>query len=456
MTYSLACQVRAMLDIPIPQTRIRVQYPRISLMSLSLFLLVAILSIWPSPIMAEVRVVTAQGEHRMGDRDTREEAIRLATEAAKRNALEQVAVYLESITIVDGLDVTKDEIRTYTAGLVFVLEQTTNTALDGDTVVIRTDLVAQIDTDEVRKAIVALRENEDARHQLAALQQENDQLQQDLDAANQALAQASTAEQTQQAAQQRQDILNRVQSNAMVSQAWTDWVLVSPVFYSFPASAGAAQLQALLNTAQGLYPTSPHIHVAQQVITTRQPSAPPQPPFPPVPGMRQPTLPRHLITPAPGSQAVRRRLNEFTYHSPAAPPPPTDNQPGVIDYAPASMESRTFTGVHRLNPILHPPGAESSVSPQEAAPGPRSARSLQRFLQQPEAAAAVPPAVQPHEPRRSPPTINQTHPPAFQPVPRLPHQITPRAFGDSGHSGGQGRRGGGEGMDRGGDRGRGR
>src|SRR5438094_8893009 len=115
---------------------------------------------------AEVRVVTAQGEHRMGDRDTREDAIRLATEAAKRNALEQVAVYLESVTIVDSLDVTKDEIRTYTAGLVLVLEQETNTTLDGDTIVVRTDLIAQIDTEEVRQAIAALRENEDARHQL--------------------------------------------------------------------------------------------------------------------------------------------------------------------------------------------------------------------------------------------------------------------------------------------------
>ena len=207
-------------------------FSRIPSPSLSLFALFAILSVWPSVTLAEVRVVTAQGEHRMGDRDTREDAIRLATEAAKRNALEQVAVYLESITIVDGLDVTKDEIRTYTAGLVLVLDQQTNTTLDGDTIVISTDLVAQIDTEEVRQAIAALRENEDAWHQLIALRQENDQLQQELDAANQALAQASTAEQTQQATQQRQDILNRVQSNAMVSQAWTDWVLVSPAVYS--------------------------------------------------------------------------------------------------------------------------------------------------------------------------------------------------------------------------------
>ena len=156
-------------------TVFRILPPRLGLLALLI-----ILSMWPTITLAEVRVVTAQGEHRMGDRDTREEAIRLATEAAKRNALEQVAVYLESITIVEGLDVTKDEIRTYTAGLVLVLEQKTNTTLDENTVVIKTDLVAQIDTEEVRQAIAALRENEDARRQLVELQQENDQLQQDL------------------------------------------------------------------------------------------------------------------------------------------------------------------------------------------------------------------------------------------------------------------------------------
>src|SRR5688572_8367740 len=85
---------------------------------------------------AEMRIVVSQGEYRMGDRDTREDAQRLATEAAKRNALEQVATYLESMTVVEGFDVTKDEITTYTAGLVAVHDQQTTLSLDGDTVVI--------------------------------------------------------------------------------------------------------------------------------------------------------------------------------------------------------------------------------------------------------------------------------------------------------------------------------
>jgi len=417
----------------------------ISSPSLRLFALFVILSVWPAVTLAETRVLTAQGEHRMGDRDTREDAIRLATEAAKRNALEQVAVFLESITIVDGLDVTKDEIRTYTAGLVLVLEQATNTTLDGDIIVVSTDLVAQIDTEEVRQAIAALRENEDARHQLVALQQENDQLQQILDAANRALAQASTTEQTQQAIQQRQDILNRVQSNAMVSQAWTDWVLISPAGYSSSSLVGLAQLQALLNVAQGLYPTSPHVHVAQHVIATRQPPAPPQPPVPPAPGTRQPTMPSHQITPAPGSPTVPRTLNEFTYNTPTAPPHVGD-QPGVIHQVPPSSGSRTLTDIRRLNPFLPPPSVAPPVSQQTPIPGSRSARALQPFLQLPQAAG----------PRRLPPTMNQIHPLTPHQVPRVPHQIAPRGFGAGGHSGGGSRGSGGGDGGHGGGGGRGK
>lgn len=381
-----------------------------------------------SPAEAEVRVVTAQGDYRMGDRDTREDAVRMATESAKRNALEQVATYLESITVVDGMDVTKDEIRTYTAGLVLVLDQQTNTTIDRDTIVVTVDLVAQIDTEEVGHAIAALRENEDARVQLVALQRENEQLQQELDAANQALASASTPDQTQQASQQRQEILNRVQSNAMVSQAWTDWVIVSPVVYPYPW-VGLAQTHALLNVARGLYPTSPYVAVAQQVITTRQPPAPPQPPSPPTPGSTPSHLPTHQIVPGPGSQAVPRTLNEITHSTPTGPPR-ISNQLG----------SHNLTDVHQLNPFLPPSAGQQ--------PAPRASTRMQQFLQQNGSATQTPGAGSGNQPpvaRRLPPTINQIHPPIPHQVPRVPYQIAPRSSGGTGgghHGGGGGGRGG--------------
>ena len=257
-----------------------------------------------SSALAEIRVVNAQGEHRMGNRDTREDAIRLATEAAKRNALEQVATYVESITVVHDMDVTKDEIRSYTAGLVLVLHQQIATTLDGDVVVVKVDLLAQMDTEEVARAIAALRENEDARVQLAALKQENEQLQEELKAVNHALGNAATAEQIQQAAQKRKDILNRVQSNAMVSQAWTNWVLVSPI--GIP--------QGLLNNASSLYPTNPHVAIAQQTIANRQPQGPRQPPSPG--SMASPRMPRHELIPPPGVSGVPRTPNEIVHRAP--------------------------------------------------------------------------------------------------------------------------------------------
>lgn len=260
-----------------------------------------------APALADIRVVNAQGEHRMGDRDTREDAIRLATEAAKRNALEQVAVYLESVTVVSDMDVTKDEIRTYTAGLVVVLNQQILTMLDGDVVVVRADLLAQMDTDEVARAITALRENEDARIQLAVLKKENEHLQEELNAVNQTLGTAATPEQAQQAAQKRKEILNRVQSNAMVSQAWTNWVLVSP----------GGIPQGLLNSASGLSPANPHIAVAQQIIAYRQPWVPGQPP---TLGSRPPQMPKYEMVPPPGPSSAPRTLNEMIYRAPTRPP----------------------------------------------------------------------------------------------------------------------------------------
>jgi predicted component of type VI protein secretion system len=261
-----------------------------------------------APALADIRVVNAQGEHRMGNRDTREDAIRLATEAAKRNALEQVATYLESVTVVHDMDVTKDEIRTYTAGLVLVLNQQISTTLDGDVVVVKVDLLAQMDTDEVARAIATLRENEDARSQLAALKQENEQLQEELNAVNQTLGQAATPDQVQQATQKRKEILNRVLSNAMVSQAWTNWVLVSPI--GIP--------QGLLNSASGLFPANPHVAIAQQIIANRQPLGPRQPP---APGSMKPQMPRHELIPPPGGSGAPRIPNEIIHGSPRSQQP---------------------------------------------------------------------------------------------------------------------------------------
>ncbi|MCA1957420.1 MAG: hypothetical protein LDL14_02675 [Nitrospira sp.] len=268
-----------------------------------------------SSVSAEIKTVAASGEHRMDERDTKEDAIRLATESAKRNALEQVATYVESVTATKGMDLTKDEIRTYTAGVVLVREQRLTISVDGETVVVKVDLLAEIDTEDMIEAIEILRKNEDARVQLAALKRETDRLRQELDRANRALADASTADHAGAAARRR-EILYRVQSNAILSQAWTDWALVLSGLSSVVLREGINTAH-LLQAAREFYPDNPHMGVAESRLggNGRQSVSQPSPaPF--MPARKSGLMPRYELVPGPGSQGGARTLNEIVYRSP--------------------------------------------------------------------------------------------------------------------------------------------
>src|SRR4029077_12966865 len=164
------------------------------------------------PLQPMFRVVRSSGEYRMSNHDMRMDATRLAIDYAKRQALEEVAIYLESTTEIKNLDITRDEIRTYTAGIVTVLDQQISTRLEDGEIVIHVDLTAQADEHEVIEAIAPLRENELAKQELISLRIKTDQLRQQLDTANQALATANTPERVQSLTIQRQHLLNRIQA----------------------------------------------------------------------------------------------------------------------------------------------------------------------------------------------------------------------------------------------------
>jgi len=240
---------------------------------------------------ADARTIAASGEYRMGDHDSRADAVRLATEAAKQDALEQVATYVESVTEVRDLDVTRDDIRSYTAGIVKVVDQTVTTRLEQDQVVIRVDLKAEVDPHDVVQAIAALRENEQARNELAALRAETDRLQAQVDDTTRALAAASTPSDVQQYTDQRQDMLDQMQANALLSQAWTSWTYPTLGFYSYPWF-GVSGINGLLLQAQRLSPHHRHLPLAQRMITANNSTSPAQPPVstPPRPSLLVPPL----------------------------------------------------------------------------------------------------------------------------------------------------------------------
>ena len=342
----------------------------------------------PSPPPAAVRVVTASGEYRMGDHDTRADAVRLAIEAAKRQALEQVATYLESVTEVKNLDVTRDDIRTYTAGIVMVLNQEVSTRLEGETVVIHADLTAQVDPNEVAQAITALRENESAKHELVALRAETDQLHQQLDATNQALTTAVSPDQVQTLNQQRQDLLNQLQTNALISQAWTDWVYVRPIIYPYPW-IGVQQVHGLLLQARQLHPQNRHLRVLQQT--------------------------RH--------GADRYRALSAGARTLAA----------VVAACLPACAAAGSTASRSLTPSEPPLGSSSLVPVDEVSPS--TTPAPQHF------STPLPPTLQ----QVHPPHFAQPNPPVLRaPYSALPATMNPQHFGGmGGHSGGGGHFGGG-------------
>jgi hypothetical protein len=94
------------------------------------------------------------------------------------------------------------------------------------------------------------------------------------------LAAASTQEQVKAASELRQQVLNQVQANALVSQAWTDWAIAGSVTYATPI-APLSQVQGLVAQARKLAPNSPRVVVFQRYMENRSPgAAPPTGPSP--------------------------------------------------------------------------------------------------------------------------------------------------------------------------------
>ncbi len=355
-------------------------------------------AVTPAPTVrsADSRTVTASGEYRMSDHDTRTDAVRLAVEAAKKDALEQVATYLESVTEVQNMDVTRDDIRSFTAGIVKVVTQTITPRLEDGALVIRADLTAEIDPHEVAQAIAALRENESAKQELMALRAETDRLQEELDATSRALAAAPSPDEVQQLSRRREDMLNELQTNGLVSQAWTSVVYATPGFYSYPW-IGVAGVNGLLLQAQGLYPRNRHLPLAQQYLAAQPGRVPPAPQgFAALP-------PRHTLL---------------------VPTPP-------------------HVHTHQSPPLLTPAGVPAKVGDIVVIPTPRSVPPVT----QRSAPSPTPYQLHPsHFWRPSPPNIRT----APSPIPHPSASVSPQHFGGHTQSSGRGFSRGGSGGSHGG------
>lgn len=182
--------------------------------------LIALILMTVSSAWADVRMITASGEYRMGDNDTRSDAKRLALMDAKRLALEQAGTYLESVSEVKNLQVSRDDIRTYAAGIVEVKEQAASSTMEGETTVVRVDVTVQIDTAMVARQIDALRKNEHAKEELQQARAEAERLKQEVEAKGRELAALKSKAGAEPLLKEREQAFAKLDAQDLVVRAW--------------------------------------------------------------------------------------------------------------------------------------------------------------------------------------------------------------------------------------------
>jgi tetratricopeptide (TPR) repeat protein len=124
----------------------------------------------------DVLLMKTEGVSFLGSGMNEDDAKTFAINDAKRNALEQAGTYLESHTTVLNQQLVKDEIITFSAGLVKVTVLNTTRKLVNDMFAFTVDIEAAIDIKLLDGRIKEIRNNEGLRRQLETEREKNKQL----------------------------------------------------------------------------------------------------------------------------------------------------------------------------------------------------------------------------------------------------------------------------------------
>ena len=172
------------------------------------------------PAYAEIKVIEADSNYIIGDNDTKVDARRIATQEAKRKALELAGTYVESLTQVKNYQLTKDEVKLYTAGVLeteVVSEQMRGTT-DHPEIYIKTR--CKIDTAALMTQIDRYRENEDLKEQLDASARENEDLRKERDGLVKQLAAEKDKEKAAETRKQLDTVLTKEEANDETHKVW--------------------------------------------------------------------------------------------------------------------------------------------------------------------------------------------------------------------------------------------
>lgn len=134
-----------------------------------IWLLILLLVLLSNTCYAETKEIVAEGTYIMGDGETSTEAQDKALLNAKRVAIEQAGIYIESYSQTVNYQLTKDEINTLSSGMMQITNQSVIREFQGNTLKFTASIHCYIQIDDV----VAMRERVRQLRSTAKQQEKN-------------------------------------------------------------------------------------------------------------------------------------------------------------------------------------------------------------------------------------------------------------------------------------------
>jgi len=178
----------------------------------------------PLPANADIKIIETDSSYIMGDNDSKIDARRIATQEAKRKALELAGTYVESLTEIKNMSLAKDEIKAYTAGVVeteIISEEMKGPSAHPEIFI---KARCKIDTAALIGHINNFRKNEDLKEQLNAALKENEALKKERDNLTSKLSAEKDKSKAEDIRKKLDHVLAKEEANDEVKKLWASLV----------------------------------------------------------------------------------------------------------------------------------------------------------------------------------------------------------------------------------------
>src|SRR5262249_47609444 len=136
------------------------------------------------PAEAETQTITATHTYVMGDNDSRNDARQLCFLEAKRKVLEKAGTFIQSHSVVNNMELTKDQISSYSAAVLSVETVKEEVGFNNGQNTLTLTVKADVDTDQVKQLVEAIQADKRLQDSVAKQQQQILQLEQQVQMLN--------------------------------------------------------------------------------------------------------------------------------------------------------------------------------------------------------------------------------------------------------------------------------